>query len=213
MSNNKEKDFIAIKKEKTSEKAKSMKNKAKDVSHNAEEKIKSSSKSLKKDAKSSATEMEKNVESKIDKSKERGIEMREQFEATLNDIIGSLKSKHEEWGKAVSEYAKNIKMPLTDIVETNDEFIIISDIPNVEKENLDINVTEDSVIISAEVTKTEDYEDSDYIQRERNSEKIKREIFLPAKVKIKESKAVYEGSTLTITLKKKKSNYHKVKLD
>ena len=213
MPDNEKKDFINSKKDKTMEKAKDMKNEAKDISEDIEEKIKTSSKSLKKGAKNLEEEMEKNVEPTINKSKERRIERRGPFEDTFSDIISSLKTKHEEWGKTVSEYGKNIKMPLTDIVETDDEIIIISDIPNVETENLDIDVTEDNVVISAEVSKTEDYEDSNYIQRERTYDKVSRNILLPAIVKVKESKAVYEGSTLTITLKKKKSKHHKIKLD
>lgn len=205
----KENDFNNSKEDKNGEKAKSLKMKVKNSSHNGDEKIKPS---LEKNDKSGIG-MKENIESKIDKNKEKRNELKGQFEGTLNDIISSLKTKHEEWGKAVSEYAKNIKIPLTDIVETDDEIIIISDIPNIEKENLDINVTEDNVIISAEVNKTEDYNDSNYIQRERSYNKVQRDVFLPAKVKVKESKAVYEGSTLTITLKKKASKYHKIKLD
>ncbi|MGL4670193.1 MAG: Hsp20/alpha crystallin family protein [Methanobacteriaceae archaeon] len=143
------------------------------------------------------------------KSDEKLSETRKQLEDGLADFYSSIKSKQEEFGKKVNKYVKPV--PLTDIIENEDSIILKSDIPNVNKETIDINVFEDSIEICYEPISKDD-DELTFIQRERSHGETKRVFELPSIVKHKEAKARYENSVLTIEVPKLKKESHNIKL-
>ena len=75
--------------------------------------------------------------------------------------------------------------PLTDVMEVDDKVIITFELPGVEKKNIDLQATEDSLILEAE----------------RDGRKYFKEVPLPEKVKPDSIEARYNNGVLEVTLK------------
>lgn len=74
--------------------------------------------------------------------------------------------------------------------------------PGLEKQDININVTEDRLEISAETKHEEKKEEKDYIYRERRSGSYYRAISLPSPVDPDKSKATYNNGILEIKMPK-----------
>lgn len=99
---------------------------------------------------------------------------------------------------------KNIWEPLLDLSETEKEFKISADLPGVNKDDIKININENTVDISAE-TKTEEKEEKEgFLRRERSYTSFKRSFTLPKNIDPKTVKAKYEKGVLTLRLPKVK---------
>ncbi|RLE90267.1 MAG: Hsp20/alpha crystallin family protein [Thermoprotei archaeon] len=112
--------------------------------------------------------------------------------------------KVEEWGNVrpgpIRPRISEAIEPFTDTIEEEDVIRIVADIPGVEKEKIDIEATEDTVVISAS------NEDRRYY----------KEVRLPAPVKPETAKATYRNGVLTITIEKKekiKRRGFRIKID
>ncbi|MGL6299157.1 MAG: Hsp20/alpha crystallin family protein [Methanobacteriaceae archaeon] len=187
-----------------------------EVIDETEEKTPKSSAEIAEDLANKAKETIDDVSAKIGeikeeyKSDEKLSETRKQLEDSLNDLYSSFKSKQEEFGKKVNSYVKPV--PLTDIIDTEDSIILKSDIPNVNKETININVYEDSIEICYEPISHDSEEEPKYILKERSHGETKRVFELPSLVKHKEAKANYENSVLTIEVPKLKKESYNIKL-
>jgi len=76
--------------------------------------------------------------------------------------------------------------PLVDVVETNSEIRVVVELPGVEKRDIKLCGTEDSLEISVD---TPNY-------------KYGKEVKLPAKVRVKEAKSTYKNGVLEVTFPK-----------
>lgn len=130
---------------------------------------------------------------------------RTQAEKMFNDFVSTIRGRQEDFTKAISDYTSTMQKPLADVVETDGELIIKTDLPGVKKEDINVNLTESTVEITAKFQEDYAEEDVDYLIRERNFGETTKIIPLPAKVKAKEATAKYEDSILTITLPKEEA--------
>ncbi|MEM3506486.1 MAG: Hsp20/alpha crystallin family protein [Candidatus Bathyarchaeia archaeon] len=96
----------------------------------------------------------------------------------------------------------SLEEPLIDVYEVNNEVVIVADLPGIEKEKINVNATEDSVEINAEIKRLENIERISYIKQERKYERFYRKISLPVKVKPEYAKSKYENGVLEIRLPK-----------
>ncbi|MGB9853691.1 MAG: archaeal heat shock protein Hsp20 [Candidatus Bathyarchaeales archaeon] len=83
---------------------------------------------------------------------------------------------------------KEEREPLVDIVETDGEVHVVAELPGVEKEDIKLHGTEDTLTITVDTP-----------QR-----KYHKEVMLPAKVNVKEAKTQYKNGVLEVTLPKTK---------
>jgi len=81
---------------------------------------------------------------------------------------------------------KEEREPLVDIFETNGEIHIVAELPGVDKKDIKLHGTEDTLTISVDVPQHKYY----------------KEIKLPAKAKIKEAKTEYKNGVLEVKLLK-----------
>ncbi|MGQ9507399.1 MAG: archaeal heat shock protein Hsp20 [Candidatus Bathycorpusculaceae bacterium] len=81
---------------------------------------------------------------------------------------------------------KEEREPLVDVIETDGEIHIVAELPGVEKSDIKLHGTEDSLTISVDTPQRKYY----------------KEVALPAKVKVKEAKTQYKNGVLEITLPK-----------
>jgi HSP20 family protein len=81
---------------------------------------------------------------------------------------------------------KEEREPLVDIVDTNEEIRVVAELPGVEKTDIKLHGTEDSLEISVDTEKSKYY----------------KEVELPAKVRIKEAKSTYKNGVLEVIIPK-----------
>jgi HSP20 family protein len=142
-------------------------------------------------------------------------EMSEEEEKTrnehmLSDIVNTIKEKQEELGKSLSDYTTTFQKPLADVMETENSIIVITDLPGVKKEDIDIDISEDSIDITAKFEDEIDEEGANYIKKERSYGETKRSIKLPTQINVKEATAKFNDSILTVNLPKLMEEKHKV---
>ena len=103
---------------------------------------------------------------------------------------------------------EDLRMPL-ELVEREDNFILKASLPGMKKDDINIEVSEDEVSISAEY-KTDYQEDKDLIHRSEFIEgKISRTLPLPQKINHQKVKADYKDGILTLILPKSDTEINK----
>jgi HSP20 family protein len=81
---------------------------------------------------------------------------------------------------------KEEREPLVDVVETDDEIRVVVELPGVEKSDIKLHGTEDSLEISVDTPQYKYY----------------KEVTLPTKVKVKEAKSSYKNGVLEVVFPK-----------
>jgi HSP20 family protein len=81
---------------------------------------------------------------------------------------------------------KEEREPLVDIIETNSEVRVVAELPGVEKSDIKLHGTEDSLTISVDTPHSKYY----------------KEVALPTKVKVKEAKSSYKNGVLEVVIPK-----------
>lgn len=106
--------------------------------------------------------------------------------------------------------------PLVDIVDEGDEFKVRADIPGFSKEDINIEVTDESIELSGEVKKEEKEEKEKYRRYERSYSSFKRVLGFPEKVKPGKASASLKNGVLEVNVPKKEptkpEKKHKVKV-
>lgn len=100
------------------------------------------------------------------------------------------------------ENTKGIKYyrPAVDVIEYNDEIKCIFDIPGSDKDKIDINITDDIMTLTAEVTSNIP-EKAKIIHQEYKTGAYKRSFTIGNKVDRNNVNAAYKNGVLTVTLK------------
>jgi HSP20 family protein len=114
----------------------------------------------------------------------------------LGGIVG-------EYGTA--QIGPNTMMPLADIRETDDSVIVTMDLPGVDKQGVNISVTEDGLRVVAEARKEIEaggQSGETYHKRERTFNRFERMVTLPVAVNGDQATARLENGILTVTLPK-----------
>jgi HSP20 family protein len=94
-------------------------------------------------------------------------------------------------------------MPSVDVEDRGKEYRLSADLPGFNKEEINIEISDDSVMIHAKKTMTEEEKNKNYIRRERAAQSFYRRIGLPEKVKSDDAKASLNNGILEIILAKK----------
>ena len=96
----------------------------------------------------------------------------------------------------------NVFIPAIDIKEEENKLLVTTDLPGINKEDIEINLKEDMLEISAKSGKEQETEEEGYIRKERAYTHFYRAVHLPTSVKEEGSTAKIENGVLTITLPK-----------
>jgi len=93
--------------------------------------------------------------------------------------------------------------PNIDIYDAKNEIVVKAELPGVEKENIDLKITENNLTLKGEIKKEEEVKKEDCYARERSYGSFFRTIALPAEVDSPKAKATFKNGILEITLPKK----------
>lgn len=105
-------------------------------------------------------------------------------------------------GERSLERSIGTRKPFIDVVETDKEVTATAEMPGLEKNDININLAEDSLEISAETKKEEEKKEKGYVYKERRSGSYYRAISLPSSVDPENAKATYNNGVLQVTMQK-----------
>jgi len=103
----------------------------------------------------------------------------------------------------------DVAAPLADVKETDKEVIVTMDLPGVEKADINIFVSEETLEVKAEQKKVTEEKEEDFYRRERTYSRLERVLKLPAEVKSDETKASLKDGVLEVRLPKVEATVRK----
>jgi HSP20 family protein len=142
-------------------------------------------KSMKSDSSGSS-----DLERVIGKAAVEAARMSSQASQAAKKILGDVSSEISE--------TKGYDLALVDIIETEEELIALVALPGSSKENIDLRVTEDNLIVDAKMVARE----GKYLRREMGTAPRHREIKLPLEIKPEQVKASFKEGILEVHLPK-----------
>jgi HSP20 family protein len=114
----------------------------------------------------------------------------------------------------VARPERGVARPTVDIMDRIGEVVIKADMPGVDKEDIDISVQEDTLILKGTVKNEEGPQDENFVYSERNRRPYARAIELPVKIDAGNIRATLKEGVLTIHLPKAKEHEpKKIKID
>jgi len=92
--------------------------------------------------------------------------------------------------------------PTVDIYEDADDIVIKADLPGMKKENIDVNISGNTVTISGEKKKEEKVEKKNYYSTERSYGSFTRTFRIPTEVQADKAKASFKDGVLELRVPK-----------
>ncbi|MEK7193327.1 MAG: Hsp20/alpha crystallin family protein [Patescibacteria group bacterium] len=141
------------------------------------------------------------------------------FKVELAKAGGNVVSepKVKAQSKAEQEIESEVEGQLTvDVYQTPNEIIVESAVAGVEPENIDINVTNDSIAIKGKRHREKQVKEEDYFYQECYWGKFSRSVILPQEVDAENSYASFKNGILAVhmpKLNRQKTKKLKVKLE
>ncbi|KTD20301.1 Hsp20/alpha crystallin family protein [Legionella londiniensis] len=124
---------------------------------------------------------------------------RDYFNTMLNQFLRPF--DYEE-GKSAET---NLWSPAVDIKEKNDKYIVIADLPGVEKDNIDVSLENNTLTIKGERKYEKKEEEEGFSRIERMQGQFYRRFVLPESTDESKIKAKYKKGVLEITIPKKEN--------
>ncbi len=87
-----------------------------------------------------------------------------------------------------------------DVRAEDGHIVVAADLPGVEKDQIDVRVTADTVSIAAEDVQEVAHEEEQYYRHERNQRQFRRQVRLPVRVDPDSAEATYEHGVLTVRI-------------
>ncbi len=141
---------------------------------------------------------------------------RREMDRLFNMYFGGLVELEEKALPGGGKELQVFRQPLSDLKETDNEFIATIEMPGVEKKDIKLEVTENSLKVKAEKKQESKIEKKDYLREERSYRGFYRAMALPSKVLPERAKASYKDGVLEIILpkaeKKKTEKTRKVEI-
>ncbi|MEF8873287.1 MAG: Hsp20/alpha crystallin family protein [Candidatus Thermoplasmatota archaeon] len=106
-------------------------------------------------------------------------------------------------GRTSSRMMPQARTPVTDLRDLGDKYRVEAEMPGLDKDDIEIEVRKDGMVIEAEKEKEIEEEGEDYLRSERGYRSFYRKLPLPDEVNVDEVGANLENGILTIDLPKK----------
>ena len=130
----------------------------------------------------------------------------------MEDVFNGMRRFQQEVGKMFSNAVSDFKIkefegqtfrePLADLKETDSELITYLEIPGVDKQDINLNITENSVEVKVEKKQEEKVEKKGYFKASKQYSGFYKYVTLPCKILVDEVKASYKDGILEIVMPK-----------
>lgn len=116
------------------------------------------------------------------------------------------------WGE--SAMPLRTRIPKVDIIDRDDEVVVRAEVPGIDKDDLDVTVSENRVTIKGETKREEKEEKGDYLRCEISRGEFSRTVALPHYVDSDAAKARFSDGVLELTMPKvEKAKRHSIKIE
>ena len=140
------------------------------------------------------------------------------YMATLKDLENKVESMfhnlwsnpfhHEKLAESFS-FSSLSKIPKIDVLDRDKEVFVKAELPGFEKEDLDISIANNQLVIKAKSCKEEKEEKGDFLKQEIRQSEVYRSILLPAEVDDENIKTSFKHGMLELTIPKHESSHRK----
>ncbi len=130
-------------------------------------------------------------------------ETQHELERMFDSFFSRFRPSHRAWAlPSFTNQPFDGRTPRIDLVDRDDEILIKAELPGVEKKDLDVSVTDNTVTIKATTRSESKEEKGDYYRQELSSGYFSRSIALPCAVDGKTANAKLKDGVLELTLGK-----------
>lgn len=159
---------------------------------------------------------DKNITKKIDNGQNSYVTALRNFEQRMENMF------HNMWDKNVRNekfpdlfsYGSLTNMPKMDVVDRDKEIFVKAELPGFDKDDLDISIANNQLVIKAKTSHEEKEEKGDYLRQEISKSEIYRSVLLPGDVEDDNIKSSYKDGVLELTIpKQEKSQRKQIKID
>jgi HSP20 family protein len=96
----------------------------------------------------------------------------------------------------------DIRTPAVDVFEEKDEIVVKAEIPGMDKDNIEVNLTDHTLTIKGEKKKEEEVKEENYYRSERSYGSFFRTLELPKDVHGDKVKATFKNGVLEVRMPK-----------
>lgn len=95
-----------------------------------------------------------------------------------------------------------VKPPIVDVFEEKDDIVVKAELPGIEKDNIEVNLTDHTLTIKGEKKKEEEVKEENYYRAERSYGSFLRTLDLPRDVRADQVKASFKNGILEVRVPK-----------
>lgn len=100
-------------------------------------------------------------------------------------------------------------LPVVNLKETQDDYVVTAEVPGLDKKELEITLTDDSVTLKGERKAEKNADEENYHYQEASYGRFERLVSLPGRIKTVDAKARLKDGVLTLTLPKAEESKRK----
>jgi HSP20 family protein len=139
-------------------------------------------------------------------------EMDRFFDRFMGRGLGGVRWSRPSWSDLMAPFQS--EAPRIDIINRETEILVRAEIPGIDKEDLDVSMTDNTVTIKGMTRREEQKEEGDYFRREISSGSFSRTVTLPGDVDAGKAKASFQDGVLELTIPKAEgSKRHSIKVE
>lgn len=122
-------------------------------------------------------------------------------------LMRPFRFSHPSWSHLPAPFEG--RTPHVDIVDRDNEVFVKAELPGVDKDDVEVTMTENSVTIKGSTKAEEKEEKGDFYRCEISQGSFSRTVSLPGEVDTNKAKAKFEHGVLKLTIPKVKKSKHK----
>lgn len=130
------------------------------------------------------------------------------FEDIFEDFSRSFDALMKPWfdivpSRRLVEFRPLTRFPRLDLEDTGEGYTVTAEVPGLSKDQVNLNITKDSLEISGEISEEKEEKDKNYLHRERSYQSFRRCIVFPEEVIPEKADAEIKKGVLTLKVPKK----------
>lgn len=126
-------------------------------------------------------------------------EMRKDMDRLFEEFFSPITRRRRGWLKP----EMGVIVPNIEMYDRKNEIVVKAELPGVNKEDIDLTITKDSLTLKGETKKEEEVKEEDYYAAEISYGSFTRTIALPVEIDSEKAKASFKNGILEIILPKK----------
>ena len=121
-----------------------------------------------------------------------------------DDIFNDMKRLQDEFNSIFRQanVSNHTRSPVSDVYETESDVLIDVELPGIKKEDIDITINNNTLLVKAEHQTERENQDGETHRIERSKKRFKRRYQIPRHADGEHAEATYDNGVLRITMPK-----------